>query len=174
MRLRVVKSLVVIAIVSASTRAASFNEDPNQAVNMPCHTLEPASALDEKTRLEKLPVYVPEEKDRAKVEFLFNLDRSTIGDSVFVIYSNRARSALYRGAYQAKVVVQIDHRLAHDDGYDDVEFRLLQLKDRRFCIWVNEQGAPFWQAGASVEVHFLQAPTLDKDGLPKRFDVIIK
>jgi hypothetical protein len=142
--------------------------------SMGCEAIDRSKLAEERMRLEHFPKYIPTDKGRGTVQFDFNLNSSDIGDTLFVVVSERLRKAIYRGEYKDRVTVDIDSKLSEDNSYDSLEFHLLQLKNQKVCRWINERGEPYWRSGAHVTIRFLHEPTLDKDGLPKRFVVDIR
>ncbi|MGP0017964.1 MAG: hypothetical protein ACLPHP_05305 [Candidatus Sulfotelmatobacter sp.] len=142
--------------------------------SMGCEKIDRPKLAEERMRLEQLPKYIPRDRGHANVQFDFNLDSSETDESLFVIVSGRLGKAIYRGAYQDRISVDIDSKLSEDHSYDSLEFHLLQFKNQQVCRWINERGEPYWRAGAHITIRFLQEPTVDKDGLPKRFDVEIR
>jgi hypothetical protein len=142
--------------------------------SMHCQKLGPAEVAQDRTRLEQLPRYVPGDKGRGTVQFQFNLSPKEVDESLFVIFSARSRTAVYRGPYLSRVTVEIDDKMAADNSYDSLEFHLLQLKHRQVCTWINERGEPYWRLGAQIAIKFLPEQALDQEGLPKNFDVEIR
>ncbi len=172
--LRVARYLITAAALTLAM-AVFFAAGHNPEVSsMPCQTLEQKQIDEERTRLEKQPRYVPGDKGRASVQFQFNLNPSPAGETLFVIFSNRLHKPVYRGPYRPSVRVEIDDGLSSDKYYDNLEFSLLEFGQKRLCIWTNERGEPYWRPGAHVTIGFLEESTLDKDGLPKRFDIRIQ
>jgi hypothetical protein len=141
---------------------------------MGCKKLEQKQVPVERAHLEQQPRFIPGEKGRSDVHFHFNLDPAAIGESAFAIISNRSHSAVYVGPYQTDITVQVDEQLISDKGYDGLEFRLLRIKAEQLCIWINDRGEPYWRPGAHSTITFLEEASVDKDGLPKRFDVEIE
>ncbi len=131
--------------------------------------------LDERrTQFEQIRRHVSDGNGHISVQFQFNLNPALVGESIFVIFSNRSQAAVYKGPYQASVVVNVDGSLSTDEGYDSLEFWLLQLAEKQTCVWVNEHGEPYWRPGAQMIIELLQEPTLDDEGFPKSFDVTIR
>ena len=141
---------------------------------MQCQELEQAEFNTARSHLAQTPRYILGDKGRALIQFQFNLNPMLIGESLFVIFSQRAQAAVYLGPYQSSVSVNIDETLSSDKGYDQLEFRLLQLTERKLCSWLNERGEPYWQPGARIDIAFLRSQTFDEAGLPKCFDVTIR
>jgi len=141
---------------------------------MKCRELEQKHVEEERIRLEQRRRYVAGEAGRASVQFRFNLDASQSGDSLLLIYSNRLRSVVYWGPYQPGLSVEIDDRLTAEKGYDNLEFRLLRLKDKQICMWGNERGYPYWRPGADISIAFLPETVLDEDGLAKQHEVTLR
>jgi hypothetical protein len=143
-------------------------------LGMQCQKLEQEQVDAHLNRFEQTPRYVPGSQGRASVLFQFSLSPEIVGESRFIIFSNRSRAAVYSGPYQVSVSVPIDSNLSADKGYDQLEFRLITITEKQFCTWINERGEPYWHSGAQIAIEFLQEPTTDDTGLPKDFDVTIR
>lgn len=139
-----------------------------------CQKLDASQFEAARTEFGQVHRYVPGGKGRAFVRFEFSLKPAEVGESIFVILSSRTQTAVYHGPYQSQVSVEIDDNLSADEGYDHLEFWLLRLEEKQSCMWVNEQGAPYWNPGALVTIEFLPEPTVDDEGLRKRFNVTIR
>ena len=105
---------------------------------MGCEKIDRPKLAEERMRLEQLPKYIPRDRGHANVQFDFNLDSSETDESLFVIVSGRLGKAIYRGAYQDRISVDIDSKLSEDHSYDSLEFHLLQFKNQQVCRWINE------------------------------------
>ncbi|QRK11021.1 hypothetical protein JQX13_16460 [Archangium violaceum] len=141
---------------------------------MQCQKLTQKQLEAARTHFDQLHRYVLSDKGRSSVQFQFNLSPMVVGESLFAIYSNRTLTTVYLGPYQPQLTVEIDDNLTSDKGYDQLEFRLLQLEKMQGCLWANEQDEPYWQPGARIAIEFLRAQVLDENELPKRFDVTIR
>lgn len=139
-----------------------------------CRELNNEELGQAQARLDALPLYVADSLERATVRFQFNLDADAVGESLFVIYSYHARSAVYRGPYHGSVQVAIDGRLAKDRYFDDLQFKLLRIAHKQICTWINDSGAPYWRPNATIDIEFLEERTVDENGLPKSFNVSIR
>ncbi len=141
---------------------------------MRCRTMDREQFDAVRASLEQRRRYTPDEKSRTSVQFRFNLDPSQVGESLFVIYSNRKRSVMYRGPYQDRVTVEIDDGLTSEKGYDNLQFRLLRLPEKQSCRWVNTRGYPYWRPGGEVEIRFLRETTIDEKWLTTTHEVTIR
>ena len=144
------------------------------ALPMKCRQLKPTQMDEERAEFERRPRYVLGEKGRAVVHFQFNLDAEDGGETLFVILSNRMGALVYRGPYRRSLSLEMDANLAADDGYDNLEFWLLQLGQKQICGWANERGYPYWRPGADISIEFLREGGFGDDGLFKQHDVTIR
>ncbi len=159
-----------VVILGALVAADRINKE---TVPMKCKTLEPEEVTAEHARLTQRKRYVPTASGQTSVQFKFNLTQTEVGESLFMIYSNRAGKAMYWGPYRAILSVGIDENLVVEKGYDNLEFQLLQLEHQQLCRWSNERGYPYWRAG-DIGITFLRKQILDEDGLVKTFEVTIR
>jgi hypothetical protein len=141
---------------------------------MKCRKLVSAKMDEERANIEKLPLYVPGQKDRATVRLAFNLDPKDVGKAIFVISSNRLGMLVYRGPYTRTLFLEMDADLALHRGYDNLEFKLLQLELKQICICSNERDYAYWRPDAEISIVFLQEGVFDDDHLFKQFDVTIR
>lgn len=136
--------------------------------------LEPEQMDEERAKLENRPRYKLGERGDETVRFHFNLDLVNDGETLFVIHSNRMNATIYIGPYKRSLSLEIDTRLAEDDGYDNLVFYLLQIEQKQLCIWSNERGYPYWCPSAEISIEFLQKGVFDIDGLYKEHNVTIR
>ena len=141
---------------------------------MKCQELEPLEMNEARVNLETRPRYVLGEKGRATVHFRFNLNIEEGSETLFVIFSNQVGALVYRGLYMRSLSLEMDAYLAADRGYDNLEFWLLQLRQKQICSWVNERDYRYWRPGAEISIVFLREGVFDDDHLFKQFDVTIR
>ena len=141
---------------------------------MKCRKLEPKQMDEERAKLENRPRYKLRERGYATVRFHFSLDLANDGETLFVIHSQRMNATTYIGPYKRSLSIEIDTHLAEDDGYDNLEFYLLQIAQKQLCSWANERGYPYWCPSAEISIEFLQKGVFDIDGLYKEHNVTIR
>lgn len=138
---------------------------------MLCARIDQAEIAKTRTELETMKRYIPREQRLMRLQFRFSLDPSQVGESVFVVLSNRAHAVVYRGPYKPEITVDFDKKLASNGGGDNLEFWLLEIGNRRRCIWINEDNAYYWRPGAKIRIQFLEERVFDEAGLSKRFNI---
>lgn len=138
---------------------------------MKCREMEAPQIAEEIARFDGEPVYQPQAAAASRVEFRFDLQVPDPERARFGILSRRLDTFIYKGLYRYTITVPLDAGLTEDDGWDGLEFVLLQ--DNRICSASNERGYPFWRPGAQIGITFLQKPVFDEDGLYKQYDVTI-
>lgn len=140
---------------------------------MKCQQEEQSVMDEQRAQIEKSPIYTLKENGRANVSFTFNIPSKEIGESIFVIFSNRVDSIIYRGQYKNKLFIDIDTSLYGGGGWDNLRFMLLLIDQNKICSWNNERGYPYWQPNAEVSVKFLESGIFDEENLFKQHEVII-
>jgi len=83
------------------------------------------------------------------------------------------RNMLYVGPYKTCLTIPIDARLATGRYYDNVDFRLLHVKESRYCSWANSLGYPYWKPNSNISIDFLYERRIDEDELVYMFEVEI-
>ena len=136
--------------------------------------LEPKQFDEERAKLENRPRYKLRERGYATVRFHFSLELTNDDETLFVIYSKRMYATIYIGPYKRNLSLDIDTHLAEDDGYDNLEFYLLQIEQKQLYSWVNERGYPYWCPNAEISIEFMQKGVFDIDGLYKQHNVTIR
>ncbi|MDY6993452.1 MAG: hypothetical protein SVR94_12745 [Pseudomonadota bacterium] len=139
-----------------------------------CQKVEQAEMDKERVYYETHLRYVLGEAGRAIVHFQFNLNIENNDETLFGIFSNRIRKLVYLGPYKDSLSLEIDANLTTDKGYDNLEFRLLQFEQKRFCSWANESDYPYWHPNAKISIDFLPKGIFDEEGLFKQFEVTIR
>jgi hypothetical protein len=152
----------------------SFLSGQILGVSMTCQRVDHVQLEAERARLGQKQLYSPGAKGRANVQFHFQLDPNTSKNSLFVIYSSRMRTPVYRGPYRDSLKIDFDEKLSADRFFDNVRFSLLNDDTGQLCTWNNERGEQYWRPSAHVYVQFLDEMTLDEDNLPKRFNVLLR
>ncbi len=132
---------------------------------MQCQKLTPKELEESLAQVDQLHRYVLSDTGRSSVRFQFNLSPMVVGESIFVIYSNKTQTAVYFGPYQPELDVEIDDNPTSDKGYEHIEFWLLQLEKMQGCKWANERDEPYWQPGARIDIEILREQVLDEDEL---------
>ncbi len=103
------------------------------------------------------------------------LDTNEETETLLFVYSNKIAANVFAGKFQENFSVEIDERLIEDGPGDNLEFRLLRVKQQSSCVNVQQVGHPFWQPGATVTVRFLRERYLDQStGVPVSFEVNIE
>ena len=141
---------------------------------MKCRQHEQLEIDKERANLEMRPRYMLGKIGRATVHFQFSLDIKNNEKTLFSILSNQTRRLIYLGSYKHSLSLEIDAHLSMKGGYDNLEFRLLQLEQKYICNWANESDYPYWKANAKIQIDFLDEGIFDKDGLFKQFEVEVR
>ncbi|AKT37526.1 hypothetical protein [Chondromyces crocatus] len=126
--------------------------------------------------VEATPRYEVGAERRGMVHFRFALEENpgVEEDAVFVVFSNRMLASVYAGPYREGLSLPVDARLASDEGFDNLEFKLLSPKGCVVGRWSNEQGYPYWQAGAVVSIAFREVGRFAEHGLFETHGVSIR
>ena len=106
------------------------------------------------------------------IRFQFDLDPAWAGDGQFVITSQRTRRVLYDGPYQPVVPILVDEEMSEvDEGWDNLEFQLLNPQPRRWCSWFTQPGHQFWEKPGTVRIRLMVAPWFDSNELLNEYEV---
>lgn len=98
-----------------------------------------------------------------------------LGDDTYLaVLSRRQQAFVYRGLYHSELRFNLDDKFIDDEGYDNLEFFILDFTYKRICHWYGELGFPFWRPEAVIEVEFLLRRVFDQDGLGRTYDVTIR
>ena len=139
-----------------------------------CEVLDKTSLDEERSWLEKLPVYQAQTDNGDKAIFHFNIYGEGMENSLFIVFSNRLDTAIYKGPYRKELELLMDERLMAYEGYDSIAFRLLFFDTGKFCSWVNERGHPYWQPGVQIRIEFFNKGKFDDEGLFMQHGVRIR
>ena len=174
--------LMIIIVLFANTLtfgAKKTGPELRKVSYMKCHQLNQEefeyalSTFDEKFK------YKLTKEGPVTVQFQFNLDFTEMGEAKFALKSRKAyrlggNDLLYVGPYSSSLNIHVDAGLASGRYFDNIEFRLLQIREKRLCRFSNSEDYPYWTHGARIKIDFLYERTIDENELVKMFEIEIR
>jgi len=158
-------STKALLIVGLSALLAACRLSPQEVTKMRCKELSTPGIEQRIAEYASKPRYMPTRGLGSTVSLRFDLDPAWAGDGTFIVISNRINQTLYVGPYAPEIALNIGPELTSQDGYDNLEFRLLRPTPGLHCIWATDPGFPFWGNARTLDICLMVERSIDSSGL---------